>query len=95
MGRGACYNRRAREDGRTPKKTPLGGSRYGSKLGKNWTDRSREEHAERHIPGFQAIEGVEVVSVCNRSRESGQRVADQFGIPKVFENWWDVVETMR
>ena len=47
---------------------------------------------ERHIPGFQAIEGVEVVSVCNRSRESGQRVADQFGIPKVFEDWWDVVE---
>lgn len=47
---------------------------------------------DRHIPGFQAIEGVEVVSVCNRSRESSQRVADQFGIPKVFENWWDVVE---
>ena len=47
---------------------------------------------DRHIPGFQAIEGVEVVSVCNRSRESGQRVADQFGIPKVFEDWWDVVE---
>ena len=46
---------------------------------------------DRHIPGFQAIEGVEVVSVCNRSRESSQRVADQFGIPKVFEDWWDVV----
>ena len=29
-----------------------------------------------HIPGFQAIDGVEVVSVANRSRESGQRVAD-------------------
>ena len=36
-----------------------------------------------HIPGFQAIDGVEVVSVANRSRESGQRVADQFGIPNV------------
>ena len=37
---------------------------------------------DRHIPGFQAIDGVEVVSVCNRSLESSQRVADQFGIPK-------------
>jgi predicted dehydrogenase len=40
-----------------------------------------------HIPGFQAIEGVEVVSVANRTRESGQRVADQFGIPKVYDSW--------
>jgi 3(or 17)beta-hydroxysteroid dehydrogenase len=31
----------------------------------------------RHIPGFQKIKGVEVVAVCNRSRESGQKVADE------------------
>jgi predicted dehydrogenase len=37
----------------------------------------------RHIPGFQAIDGVEVVAVCNRSEESGRRVADEFGIPNV------------
>ncbi|MBM3139770.1 MAG: Gfo/Idh/MocA family oxidoreductase [Chloroflexi bacterium] len=37
----------------------------------------------RHIPGFQAISDVEVVAVCNRSRESGQRVADEFGIARV------------
>lgn len=37
----------------------------------------------RHIPGFQAIEGVEIVAVCNRSPESGHRVADQFGIGRV------------
>ena len=36
-----------------------------------------------HIPNFQAIDGVEVVAVCNRSMESGQRVADDFGIPRV------------
>ena len=46
----------------------------------------------RHIPGFQAIDGVELVSVCNRSRESSQRVADQFGIPLVYDNWVDLVE---
>ncbi len=37
----------------------------------------------RHIPGFQAIEGVELVAVCNRSLESGQAVADEFGIERV------------
>ncbi len=45
----------------------------------------------RHIPGLKAIDGVEVVSVCNRSRESGQRVADEFGIPNVYDRWTDLV----
>jgi predicted dehydrogenase len=45
----------------------------------------------RHIPGLQAIEGVEVVSVCNRSRESSQRVADQFKIPKVYDDWRELM----
>jgi len=44
-----------------------------------------------HIPGLQAIEGVEVVSVANRSRESGQRVADEFGIPTVYDDWQDLI----
>ncbi len=47
----------------------------------------------RHIPGFQAIEGVEVVAVANRSVASGQRVAEEFGIPQVFDNWVDLVNT--
>lgn len=37
----------------------------------------------RHIPGFKAIPGVELAVVCNRSMESGQAVASEFGIPKV------------
>ena len=41
----------------------------------------------RHIPGLQAIADVEIVGVCNRSRESSQRVADEFGIPKIYDNW--------
>ena len=47
----------------------------------------------RHIPGFQAIDGVEVVAVANRSAASGQRVADEFGIPRVFDNWQDLVNS--
>lgn len=46
----------------------------------------------RHVPGFQAIPGVEIVSVCNRSRESGERAAAEFGIPTVYDNWLDLVE---
>ena len=47
----------------------------------------------RHIPGFQAMDGVEVVAVANRSAASGQRVADEFGIPRVFDNWRDLVNS--
>ncbi|MDA0349788.1 MAG: Gfo/Idh/MocA family oxidoreductase [Verrucomicrobia bacterium] len=46
----------------------------------------------RHIPGFQAIDGVDVVSVCNRSLESSQKVADKFGIAKVAADWREVIE---
>ena len=46
----------------------------------------------RHIPGLQAIDGVEIVGVCNRSRESSQRVADAFGISKIYDNWQDVIK---
>ena len=45
-----------------------------------------------HIPNFQKLDGVEVVSVCNRSRESGQKVADEFTIQKVFSNLISVLE---
>jgi predicted dehydrogenase len=45
----------------------------------------------RHIPGLQAIPGIEIVSVCNRSRESSQRAADAFHIPKIYDDWRELV----
>ena len=45
----------------------------------------------KHIPGLQAIDDVEIVGVCNRSQESSQRVADEFGIPKTYGNWQDAI----
>src|ERR687885_694273 len=48
---------------------------------------------ERHIPGLQAIEGVEVAAVVNRSRASSERVAKEFNIPKVYDNWLDLVQS--
>ncbi|MEE9181720.1 MAG: Gfo/Idh/MocA family oxidoreductase [candidate division NC10 bacterium] len=46
----------------------------------------------KHIPGLRAIPNVEIVSVANRSRESGERVAREFGIPKVYDHWLELVE---
>lgn len=37
----------------------------------------------RHIPGLLAEPEVEVVAVCNRTEESGRRVAAEFGIASV------------
>ena len=45
------------------------------------------------IPGFQGIDGVEITAVCNRSRESGQKVADEYGISQVFENWQELIQS--
>ena len=46
----------------------------------------------RHLPGLKAINGVELVSVCNRSRESSQRVADEFHVSKVHDSWDRLIE---
>ena len=47
----------------------------------------------RHIPGLRAMEGVEIVSVCNRSRDSSEKVAGEFKIPKVHDSWLELVES--
>lgn len=39
----------------------------------------------QHIPGFRKVPGVEIAAVVNRTRESSQRVADELGIPRVFD----------
>lgn len=45
----------------------------------------------RHIPGLRAIEGVDLIAVSNRSRESGEAVAREFDIPHVFDKWQDLI----
>jgi predicted dehydrogenase len=44
-----------------------------------------------HLPGLKAQPGVELVAVANRSRESGERVAKEFGIGRVHDDWREVV----
>ena len=47
---------------------------------------------DRHIPGFEKVPGVEIAAVANRTVESGRRVADQFNIPRVYDNWQELLE---
>ena len=47
---------------------------------------------KRHVPGFRAIDGVEIVGVTNRSEESTRRVASEFQIPRTFSDWRSLVE---
>src|ERR671934_1129234 len=44
-----------------------------------------------HIPKLRAQPGVRLVAVANRTRESGERVANEFGIARVHEDWRDLV----
>jgi predicted dehydrogenase len=45
----------------------------------------------RHIPGLRALPEVELVAVCNRRPASTAAAAREFGIPRTFEHWQDVV----
>jgi predicted dehydrogenase len=45
----------------------------------------------RHIPNLQAIPGVTIEAVCNRSRASSEKVAQQFGIKKIYSNFRELV----
>ncbi|HEY3487409.1 MAG TPA: Gfo/Idh/MocA family oxidoreductase [Gammaproteobacteria bacterium] len=46
----------------------------------------------RHLPEFKAIPGVELQFVCNRSAESSQRVAEEFGVARIEQNWREAVK---
>ena len=46
----------------------------------------------RHIPGLRAQPGVEIKGLVNRSLESSRRVAEQFEIPEVYEDWVELLE---
>jgi predicted dehydrogenase len=43
-----------------------------------------------HLPQLQAIPGVTIHEVANRTLESGKKVAQDFGIPYVRQSWQDV-----
>tara|TARA_Y100001954_G_scaffold238173_1_gene304560 strand:- start:848 stop:1903 length:1056 start_codon:yes stop_codon:yes gene_type:complete len=46
----------------------------------------------RHLPGLAKCEDAQVVAVCNRSKESSEKVAAEFGIPEIETDWMKLIE---
>ena len=46
---------------------------------------------KHHIPKLKAQPGVELAAVANRSKESGDRIAREFGIARVYADWRELV----
>ncbi len=46
----------------------------------------------RHLPGLKKVADVEVVVACNRTRETAEQFAREFGIPDVETDWRKVIE---
>ena len=46
---------------------------------------------DRHLPGLQKIDGIELVAVCNRSEESGRAMADAWNFQDVMTDWQALV----
>jgi predicted dehydrogenase len=47
---------------------------------------------QRHLPGLQAIAGVELVAVANRTRASSTKIAAEWGFREVCDDWHDLIE---
>lgn len=45
----------------------------------------------KHLPLLQAIPGVEILMVANRTRESSAAVAAEFKIPRIAADWQEIV----
>ncbi len=48
-----------------------------------------------HIPKLQAIDGVHIAEVANRTPASAQKVADEFQIPTVRNQWQEIIESQE
>src|SRR6201996_173826 len=47
---------------------------------------------QKHLPGLQALPNVEVIAVCNSQIESAQKIAKEFDIPEVLDDWADMLD---
>ena len=59
------------------------------KIGYIGAGANTEKH---HIPKMQDQKGVEAFAVANRTKVSAQRVAEKFGITKVYSNWKELLK---
>jgi predicted dehydrogenase len=47
---------------------------------------------ERHLPGLKGVEGVELVAVANRHRQSAEKVAREYGFSAVEDDWRALID---
>jgi predicted dehydrogenase len=47
---------------------------------------------DRHIPGLRALESVELAGVVNRRAESTRAAAREFGIPRTYDSWHELLQ---
>jgi len=47
---------------------------------------------QRHLPGLLKLPNVQVVAVCNSRVETAQKVAKEFHIPEVLDDWADMLD---
>ncbi|MHC4675861.1 MAG: Gfo/Idh/MocA family protein, partial [Planctomycetota bacterium] len=47
---------------------------------------------QRHMPGLQKIDGVQVVAVCNKRVESTRQFAEEYNISRTAYEWREIVE---
>lgn len=45
----------------------------------------------RHVPGLRACQAVEILGVVNRRPDSTQACAAEFGIPRTYQSWQELV----
>src|SRR3989449_2538141 len=46
---------------------------------------------KHHIPKLRAQPGIELTAVANRTKESGDRIAAEFGVTRVYGDWRELV----
>ncbi len=46
---------------------------------------------QRHVPGLKKVPGVELYGVVNRSPESSERAAKEFGIGRTYGSWRELI----
>jgi predicted dehydrogenase len=47
-----------------------------------------------HLPGYKAA-GANVVAICDMNELPAQKLAQQYGIPKVYSDWREMIETEK
>ena len=48
---------------------------------------------QRHVPGLRELPGIVLAGVANRSLQSSQRAAAEFGVERAYARWQHLVES--